>query len=172
MKCGPEPVFFIYFQEMWQAYANMKVDRDSFDQLTLQLSVAVNKIDNCEKVVTRLESELALSKNANKVLSESLCSLRKKVNKLEQYGRRDNLEISHIPADTPDLEEKVISLLSKIDVPVSKSDIVACHPLKRQGQIIVRFGNRKNAEMARKNRKKTQIHRLNKYLGTKYLALY
>ena len=141
-------------EQMWDAYSRMKVDRDSFDQLTLQLSCTVSKIDKLEKVVTRFESELALTRNANKVLSASLSTLRRKVNHLDQYGRRENIEISGIPKTTANLEEKVISLLSKIDVKVTKSDIVACHPLKRDGQVIVRFVNRKNADLALRNRKK------------------
>ena len=48
---------------------------------------------------------------------------------LEQYGRRNNLEITRIPDDVSDenLEEKVTHVLSAIQVNVSSSDIEACH---------------------------------------------
>ena len=50
-------------------------------------------------------------------------------NHLEQYGKRNNLEITGIPDDVSDenLEEKVIQVLSEIQVSVSSSDIEACH---------------------------------------------
>ena len=50
-------------------------------------------------------------------------------NHLEQYGRRNNLEITEIPDDVSDenLKEKVIQVLSEIQVNVSSSDIEACH---------------------------------------------
>ena len=50
-------------------------------------------------------------------------------NHLEQYGKRNNLEITGIPDDVSDenLEEKVIQVLSEIQVNVSSSNIEACH---------------------------------------------
>ena len=48
---------------------------------------------------------------------------------MEQYGKRNNLEITGIPDDVSDenLEEKVIQVLSEIQVNVSSSNIEACH---------------------------------------------
>ena len=50
-------------------------------------------------------------------------------NHLEQYGRRNNLKITGISDNVSDanLEEKVIQVLSEIQVNVSSSDIEACH---------------------------------------------
>ena len=77
-----------------------------------------------------------------------------------QYVRRNNIEISGIPNSVVDdaLEDKVISILEKIDVKVSKNDIEACHrlpaskknPTKRT---IVRFVNRKSSEACLKSKK-------------------
>ena len=46
-------------------------------------------------------------------------------NHFEQYGRRNNLEITGIPYDVSDenLEEKVIQVLSEIQFNVSSSDM-------------------------------------------------
>ena len=48
---------------------------------------------------------------------------------MEQYGRKNNLEITQIPDDVRDqnLEEKVIQVLSEIQVNVSSSDIETSH---------------------------------------------
>ena len=50
-------------------------------------------------------------------------------NHLEQYGRRNNLEIAGISDDVSDenLEAKVIEVLNEIQVDVSRSDIEPCH---------------------------------------------
>ena len=48
-----------------------------------------------------------------------------------QYGRRNSIEISGIlnNVNNDDLEDKVIRILEKIDVKVTKNDIEACHRL-------------------------------------------
>ena len=48
---------------------------------------------------------------------------------LQQYGRRNNIVVSGIPAHVSkrDLEETVISVLSETEVNVSPNDVEACH---------------------------------------------
>ena len=64
-----------------------------------------------------------------KNLENKVMSLEINGNHLEQYGKRNNLEITGIPDDVSDenLEEKVIQVLSEIQVNVSSSDVEACH---------------------------------------------
>lgn len=80
-----------------------------------------------------------------------------------QYGRRNNVEISGIPNNVADseLEKKVIDIYKKLDVEIVENDIEACHrlPPPRNNQnatkkVIVRFVNRKKCEKALKNKKK------------------
>ena len=132
--------------DMWSAYNQMKIDKDAFDALTLKLSDAVNKIEKFDEKMASLQAEVSICKTVN-------LSLKRRLNQLEQYGRRDNIEISGVPENCQDLQGKTLILLNKINVGVSSSDIVACHPLKRKGTIIVRFLNRKTAEKAIKQRK-------------------
>ena len=60
---------------------------------------------------------------------KKVISLEENSNSLEQYGRRNNFEITGIPDDVFDqnLEKKVIEILDKIDVNVYRKDIEACH---------------------------------------------
>ena len=62
-------------------------------------------------------------------LENKFISLEINGNHLKQYGRRNDLEITGIPDDVSDenLEEKVIQVLSEIQVSISSSDIEACH---------------------------------------------
>ena len=128
----------------------------------------------------------ALVKDFSKILSEQIASLKAEndalkahvsrlenqiknnmieyqtdINKLEQYGRRSNIEIAGIPDEVPlkALEGKVIEILKEIDVKVEERDIEACHRLpkgrdaKGPARTIVRFVNRKNCdEIFRKKR--------------------
>ena len=80
-------------------------------------------------------------------------------NALEQYGRRNNIEITGIPNSVSDqnLEKEVVDILKEINVVVSANDIEACHrmgpPKNESKKTIVRFVNRKHAKKALINRK-------------------
>ena len=61
-------------------------------------------------------------------LENDVISNESSVNTLEQYGKRNNIVVSGIPAHVSerDLEETVISVLSHIEVNVSPNDVEAC----------------------------------------------
>ena len=124
--------------QMWDAYTKLSIDKSAYDQLTQTLSVAIKKIESLESAVSKIDSELAISKSVNVTLKKSVLSLQKKVNEMDQYNRRNNIEIAGVPDEVINLEEKAIALLSKIEVNVSAQDIVACHPLKRKGNFLFR----------------------------------
>ena len=74
-----------------------------------------------------------------------------------QYLRRSDIVISGIPSLNNDVavESTVIDILKVIDVPVKPRDIEAVHRIgKHKEETIVRFVNRKDAELAIKNRSK------------------
>ena len=80
---------------------------------------------------------------------EQIFILEKRLNKLEQYTRRENIEISGISHNVPSnqLEDIVIDLLNQINVKIDKKDIQACHKLpdidnQKPNNVIVRFSNR------------------------------
>ena len=79
---------------------------------------------------------------------------------LEQYGRRNNIEVSGIPDSVEDncLEEKNISLFTSIGIDVKSSDIEACHKIGKSRssskKTIVRFTNKKFSKQVLYNRKK------------------
>lgn len=80
---------------------------------------------------------------------------------LNQYGRRNNVELAGIPesVDSGGLEDKVIEVLAEIDVNVNHSDIEACHRLGRVDskrgprRTIVRFVNRKKCDSIMANKR-------------------
>ena len=119
-----------------------------------------------------------LKKNSNK---EELCGyiqhLRGRVEELEsyqliakrvqllershlnalQYQRRESIEIYGLPETVTDgkLEETCMEILEEIGCgKIKGNQIHACHRLKNKNNTIIRFVNRKHANMALHNRKK------------------
>ena len=92
-------------------------------------------------------------------MENKFISLKENGNLLEQYGRRNNLEITGVSNEIEDvdLEGKVIEILDKIKVNVSSKDIEACHRIKKSKdnskKTIIRIVNRKYAKKALLNRK-------------------
>jgi len=64
-----------------------------------------------------LKEENAQLKKRNKDLEEKNAKLDSQLNELEQYGRRQNLEIHGIPMPDSEtkVEDKVLQVLKKID---------------------------------------------------------
>ena len=79
-------------------------------------------------------------------------------NKLEQYTRRNNIEIQGIPSTVHDnlLEDKVTDIFSQPNITMSKSDMEDCHRLGKANpkNTIVQFVNRKICNDALEKKKK------------------
>ena len=104
-------------------------------------SMLLSRFDNLDKemlnlkdmIIKDLQVENQRLRNKTNNLEKKVISLEESSNSLEQYDRRDNLEITGIPDDFEDqnLEEKVIEILDKIDVNVSSKDIEACYRISK-----------------------------------------
>jgi len=101
------------------------------------------------------------------ILKENNAKLDSQLNELEQYRRRQNLEIHGIPMPdnetNADVEDKVLQVLKKIDTTLSKDSIDVVHRLrgkpktdqnKKYPSIIVRFIARKTRNYIYSSRKK------------------
>ena len=99
--------------------------------------------------------------NKVKKLEEQLLEIDHKNNHLDQYSRRNNLEIQGIPANVTDneLEGKVIHIFSCLGIEVKGSDIEDCHRLgyANPKNTIVRLVNRKFCYQALD--KKMELHK-------------
>ena len=134
--------------QKWLLYNNSKVDRDSFNELKQTVDETLRALRACEIKIEALEAQAAVNKTVNDTLASELRKQRANLNRLDQYGRRDNVVIN-IPkedGDIPNLEEKVIYLFKLAGVTVAQSQIVAAHKMKKKGSAIVRFTNRKFAD--------------------------
>ena len=140
----------------------------NFSELFLKLEkTMLSRFDGVDKellnlkdiVIKNLQLENQKLRAKVGILEKKITTLEENGNQLEQYGRRNNLEITGIPdsIDDKNLEGKVIEILGKIDVKVSGNDIEACHRIGKSRdnskKTIIRFVNRKNAKKALLNRK-------------------
>ena len=64
-------------------------------------------------------------------LEHKLSQSEARINSLDQYNGRTNLEIQGIPSNVSDdtLEDKVIDIFHSLNINVSKNDIEDCHRL-------------------------------------------
>ena len=112
-------------------------DPQTFDLIINLEKKIISRFDGLDKELLNLKDMIIKDLQVeNQHLRMKVNNLENKVmsleingNHLEQYGRRNNLEITGIPDDVSDknLEQKVIQVLSEIQVSVSSSDIEACH---------------------------------------------
>ena len=127
-----------------------------FNNMQKQLACMTEEMQGIK--LHNLETENKKLKQQNVHLENQVLHLGNQINDLEQYGRRQNLEIQGVAMnddqETPqELELKVLSVLQHMDGSIDKDDIDVMHRLgsrknkKTQKQdmppIIVRFISRK-----------------------------
>lgn len=129
---------------------NMNSRFDSLDKEILTLK---------DNVIKNLQMENERLRKKVDDLENKIETIERDHNSLEQYGRRNNIEIAGIPDSVldGDLEKEVTEIMKKINVDISENDIEACHRMgyskNNSKKTIVRFINRKYAKKALINRK-------------------
>ena len=108
-----------------------------------------------------LRVEVDTLKHNLKEKNQLLIDMEKDIIDVQEYIRRNNIEIVGIPStiSDKDLEKRVVEIAAEIDVKISGNDIEACHRLKdrnnnKDKRTIVRFVNRKFFDQLHKNKKK------------------
>ena len=116
-----------------------------------QLSMSVN---NRMTENGKISSQLMVVSNVNTLLITRVTELEKQQGKMEQYNRRNNVEISVISNEVSDenLEKKVIDISEESGIELNPYDIEACHRLpsgrvntSNSKRVIVTFANRKHS---------------------------
>ena len=159
------------------------LDSNSTNTTDSLLQDILTSLDKVEKENKTLKKEVHELNTYADECDEKLYYLEKQVNHLDQYIRRENITISGIREEVTDdiLEEKVVQVLTSIDVNVNKNDIVACHRLAKTkkektknepSKVIIRFANRKNAISALKNKKKLRVDNSNLYINDQLCPAY
>ena len=126
---------------------NVKILNDSITDLVICNEHKQKRINILEKKV--------------KELTKSTEDIDVNLNSLDQYGRREHLELVGVNENIPqkELEQFVLDLLEAIGVKLTKRDLVAVHRIgkfraNRKRNVIIKFLNRKDAIASYKNRYK------------------
>ena len=125
------------------------------ENAALKTEISEMKDDLIEKarIIDELQESIDKTQE-DKADHMAFCEVERDTAELQQYTRRNNIEISGLPETIEDksLEDTVIKIAKVVDISIAKNDIEACHRLRRRKKdngprrIIVRFVNRKIAE--------------------------
>ena len=82
-----------------------------------------------DMIIDALKENNSQLPNKVELLKKKLTEVEMSRNKLEQYTRRNNIEIQGIPPQIPDkkLEEKVIQVFDAMNIAITKNDVEDCH---------------------------------------------
>ena len=112
-------------------------------------SKVLEEVRNLSDAITKLSSELYITKNVNTLLSSRLVTLERPFWANAQYSRRECLDIVGIPREVSGevLEEKVLNIFDKIGCSISPDHIESCHRIsKKSDTVIVKFSRRKDRQ--------------------------
>lgn len=141
-----------------EVFAELKNSRTENVELTKSLNFLSDKVDTSNSLMEELKREFKLMKKENEELrsknaslSRTVSELQDRVRQLDQYSRRNNVEISGIPV-TP--REDILSIVkdvgAAIGVKVEEHEVSAAHRVPsyrkdRPPSLVVQF----NCRMAR-----------------------
>ena len=108
---------------------------------------------------TKLETDLAITKNVNSKLQGKIFYLEKQNTEIQQYSRRECLDVFGIPDNVGDdvLEAKVLDLFKEIGCVIDKKNVEACHRVtgkEKPSRTIIKLSRRKDVFEVLKNKNK------------------
>lgn len=123
-----------------------------------ELSKKIDEVRSLAAKVTTLEGDIARLTADNAKKDEVIGDLVDRIQHLEQYTRKDSIEIREVPeAEGESVPGLVVKIAEKLNIPLSAADISASHRLKpypgRSTGIIVKFVSRAKREAFLANRK-------------------
>ena len=133
-------------------------------EYALQLTDSYEELQNTfADRLERIETEIATSRNTNKLLNDEIKKLNQRIIACEhtninsaQYLRRRQIELWNLPTsitEAQDLKNEAAKLLSHTGVVVTAGDIDVCHKLKANGRIIMELRDRDKRDRVIRARK-------------------
>ena len=119
----------------------LNVTEVKFDDRKKENETLQSKVMIAEKISTKLSMN-------HKKLNNKAIEMERNMHRLDQYSRRECIEIAGVPNSITNnlLEEYVILIFEKLGVVIEAMDIVVCHRLGGIGRVIVKLLNRKDAQ--------------------------
>ena len=139
-----------------QELITLFMEQQSFAISTLKEFAEVNRklADMATEIATIKESKTVVP--ASNISEERFSRMEREHFQMQQYSRRDCIELVGIPSTVEDknLEAKTLEILKAIEVDVQASDVQACHRMFDKKRVIIKFCNRKTAINCLRNRSK------------------
>ena len=146
------------------ALGRLKILEDRCENFEQSLQFVNKQYEDQKKITENLIKKQTKLEDLNNQLSNTIGDLKKElakqnkaVNDLEQYGRRDCIEVSGVPPSESENPEQIVTkIIKEIGVDVTEKDFVACHRVvKAKGDpiIIAKFLNRKIKERVMSQRR-------------------
>ena len=109
-------------------------ERLSVEDISSKPANLMTRSDDFSRRFEILSSELAVSKNCNRLLSERIIQLERNAVNNARYHRRESLEVNPVPASISDeeLEDNICKVLSLTGHEVIPDDLQACPQLKKR----------------------------------------
>ena len=129
----------------------IRVALDYQKKYAIILDKISKELAELRKSYNKSESDLSITKAVNESLRNQILTLERQCRSNAQYSKRKTLEISVIPEniDNGELEGKVLTVLSKLDVNIDPANVEACHWLKSNNKgkkTIVKLSRRKDSD--------------------------
>ena len=115
------------------------------DDITSKISDLTNRFDDFLRRFEVVSSDLAITRNCNRLLTKRVVQLESNAVTNAQYHRRESVEVNPIPPSISDeeLELNICEALSLTGHEIKPNDLQACHRLKKKELVIVKFKCRK-----------------------------
>lgn len=143
-----------------EVFGELKSFQKEVGELTLSMQFLSDKVDSASVLINEVRAEFATLKKENQELraatetmSTEVEELRDRVRTLEQYTRRNNVEISGVPVTPGEKVQEIIKDLGEyLEVATSELDIAAAHRIptfKKDSipSIVVQFQHRATRDM-------------------------
>ena len=115
------------------------------NEITSKISDLKSRFDDFLRRFEVVSSDLAITRNCNRLLTERVAQLERNAVTNAQYHRRESVEVNPIlpPISDEELEVSICKALSLTGYVVKPNNLQACHRLKKKESVIVKFKCRK-----------------------------
>ena len=122
-----------------------------------KISDLPNRFDGFLRRFEVTSSDLAITRNCNRLLTERVVQFERNAVTNAKYHRRELVEVNPVPPSTSDeeLDVNISKALSLTGNEVKPDDLQAYHRLKKKCEVIVKFKCRKLKRIVLVNRKKS-----------------
>ena len=108
------------------------------DDITSKISGLTNRFDDFLRRFEVVSSDLAITKNCNRLLTERVVQLERNAVTNAQYHQRELVEVNPVPPSISGehLELNICKALSLTEHEVKPDDFQACHRLKKKNRLL------------------------------------